>query len=90
MIVDLTLYDGTELNGLEVADNPVGVTYHDTKRVVIPGQEDEMRMVLIPWAAISKMEYILTADMVQGMQQQAVEEVSNQMNRKQRRAAGIQ
>lgn len=79
MLFDIVLYDGSTLEGIDGAPDPVGITYQETSSIIIPGQEDEMKMIMIPWAAISRIEYVVTPDMI------APEEV--QPNRKARRSA---
>lgn len=90
MKVDITLYDGAELNLDEAAIDPaLGVSYQKSS-IVLPGEEDVIKITLIPWAAISSMDYYVTAEMVAEQNQaQAANDVATMGNRKQRRA-GLQ
>lgn len=43
----------------------MGVHYpHNTSGLVVPGKENEMRIVMIPWLSITKLEYVITPEMV--------------------------
>lgn len=89
MKLTLKLYDDTIVELEEAAVDPMGVTYQENK-VILPGQEDVMHMVLIPWASISELNYMVTPDMLE--ERAAAENQGNTLpvapnaNRKQRRA----
>jgi hypothetical protein len=85
MIFNIIMYDGSEIE-VDGAPDPTGITYQDKGSGIILPDEDpnEMKMVLIPWAAISRVEYIITPDMITP---DPVD--SHTMNRKARRA-GLQ
>lgn len=65
MIFTITLYDGETLE-VDGAVDQAGITYQDKGSGIILPDDDpnEMHMVLIPWAAISKVEYTITPDMI--------------------------
>lgn len=84
MLITITKYDGTSIE-VDGAPDPVGITYEAKSSIIIPGEEDHMQMIMIPWAAIDHIEYTITPSMV------APEEKidPHTMNRAQRRATKI-
>jgi len=84
MKVKLIMYGGQVKEIDEAHIDPMGITYHKENSIVLPGEEDSMTMVMIPWAAVTEMEYVITPEMIASQDQPIEEPVA--MNRKQRRA----
>lgn len=83
MKVKITLFGGEIREIEEAVIDPIGIHFNKTSTIIIPGQEDELMMGVIPWAAISELEYAITPDMVTPDEDVAPRE----LNRAQRRAA---
>lgn len=84
MVFEIYFYGKEDPLIVEAAPDTTGMTYQKEDTIVIPGKENEMRMVLIPWASIERLEYVITPDMI------PQEEVApRDMNRKARRASGL-
>lgn len=87
MDIKITLLDGTTID-CDGAVDAMGITYEKSGGIVLPGKEDEMTMVMVPWHSVRHFEYIITPDMVKAQtDQQQTPHAELQGNRAQRRAA---